>query len=240
MHKKIFSGLLGLLLVLIGVVGLTLTAAPANASESQKEPVCHATASDSNPYALVTVARDSIVNGGHGVDGVNAGDLIPPFDYNFNGGAVEHYAGQNWNADADKLMSQGCTALNTVLTPVLPVAPVETCTAAAPTLVIPAQPAGIDATSAADGKGGYTVLFGLPKNTLTQTYSLPKDFVNPVTVTTVDGRTSDAYWDAAKGVCALPDTGAGQNVQWWMIPAAAGMFLLAALLFTANTGAGSP
>lgn len=228
--KKIVSGLVGLLLV---VLGMWVGGGAANASETKKEAICHATASDVKGFVPELVARDSIINGGHGANGVNAGDIIAPFDYNFDGGAVEHYPGQNWSGANVTLWQNGCKAAVVVLTPVLPKAPVQTCVSPG-TLVVPAQPAGINVSSTADDKGNYTVSYQLPASDAYTTYVLPQGFVNPVTVGTVDARSSDQYWDAAKGACVLPDTGAGQNVQWWMIPAAGGMILLAALLFTLN------
>lgn len=228
--KKLVSGLLSLLLTLMATAALALTAAPANASESKKEAICKATSSGSNPFILSSVARDSIINGGHGENGVNAKDKIPPFDYNFDGGPVEHYPGQNWDAEAELFMAQGCSAVDNILTPVLPVSPVITCNVLNPTLTIPAQPNGINVTSAADDKGNYSVAFELPKNTLLQTYSLPKGFVNPVNISTVDNRPSDSLWDSATKTCKMPDTGAGQAIQWWMIPAAGALFFLAAML----------
>ena len=73
--------------------------------------LCHATEADANPYIVNTVDAKSIVNlpNGHDdhIDGGldDLGDIIPPFDYNFDGGAIEHYDGKNWTT----LYSNGLT-----------------------------------------------------------------------------------------------------------------------------------
>ena len=42
-----------------------------------KVTICHATASESNPYVVETVDQDSILNGsGHGNSGINVGDIV--------------------------------------------------------------------------------------------------------------------------------------------------------------------
>lgn len=226
--------ILALFLIAIFGVSALAFAAPASASESKKEMICHATASKTNPYNYELVARQSIINGGHGEHGVNADDIVPDFKYNFDGGPEEYYPGQNWTTENQVLWSNRCSATNNILTPILPTAPIITCADPTPAFIVPTQLKGINITSAADDKGNFTVAFELPKNTAYNTYSFPADFVNPVTISTVDNRPSDPMWSVEKGACNLPDTGVGADIQWWMIPAAAGGFLLAALLFIAK------
>ena len=69
-----------------------------------KITICHATASDTNPYVTETVDEASIENpSGHGSSGVNAGDIIPPFtDGSFS------FAGQNWDPNGQAIWSNGC------------------------------------------------------------------------------------------------------------------------------------
>ena len=81
------------------------------ASATKPEPdhkvtICHATASATNPYVVITVDVASIVgDSGHGHSGVNAGDIIPPFAMD---GYV--YAGNNWDAAHQAILKNGCNA----------------------------------------------------------------------------------------------------------------------------------
>ena len=229
--KKMFTFLM---LLIFGVSALAF-AAPASASETKKEVICKATASETNPFNKILVARDSIINGGHGENGIGINDIIPPFSYNFDGGPEEQYPGQNWTPENQALWQNDCSPSPITLTPVLPAQPIATCLNQNPALTIPTQPAGINVSSTSDDKGNFTVLFELPKNTPHNTYLLPEGFVNPITISTLDNRSTDDLWDPVTKTCVMPDTGAGDSIQWWMIPAAGGMFLLAAVLFTFNT-----
>lgn len=197
-------------LTVMAFIGLSfVTVLPAQASETSKQAICSATASETNPFVQHTVAKEAIVKGGQGNSGVNAGDIIPPFDYNFGGKDYGTYAGQNWTDENKALWANGCNPTNVVLTPVIPAAPIQTCANPNPTLTIPAQPAGINVTSAADDKGNYSVAYELPANTVYKNFSFVKDFVNPVLIATIDNRPLDALWDATKNACNMPDTGAG-------------------------------
>lgn len=229
--KKLTSGVLS---ATIGLLAVGFIGTPAQASESKKEVICHATAADK--YVSTPVARDSIINGGHGENGINAGDIIQPFSYNFNGGPEEQYPGQNWVGfpENQTLFNNGCNPTDIPLTPVLPVAPIATCSDQNPTLTIPAQPSGINVTSTANDKGEFFVNFQLPEDTPYTTYSFADGFSKDLKLTTIDNRPTDPLWDDATKTCKMPDTGAGDQIQWWMIPTAAGMFLLAALLFVAK------
>jgi hypothetical protein len=74
-----------------------------------KITICHATASDSNPYVSESVSFDSILppSAGHGSAGVNAGDIIPPFDY-VKGGVAGSYPGSNWDTAHQAIYNNGC------------------------------------------------------------------------------------------------------------------------------------
>jgi hypothetical protein len=226
MLKKIISGAVALFL---GLLAVGFVGAPANASESRKEAICHAT-NGKNFYEHELVPRQSIIQGGHGENGVNVGDIIPPFEYNFDGGPVEQYPGQNWTPENVTLWKKFCNPDTNVLTPVLPVSPVATCTNPNPTLTIPAQPNGLNVSSTADDKGNFTVSYELPKNTAYNTYAFPEGFKNNVSISATDNRQSDPLWDPATGTCKMPDTGAGQikseHILW------AGMLIFAGLVLT--------
>jgi hypothetical protein len=76
----------------IGGTAAIAAATPADAS-GHTVTICHATASATNPYVVITVDVASIGDtSGHGRSGVNAGDIIPPFDI-----AGVHYDGNNVN-----------------------------------------------------------------------------------------------------------------------------------------------
>ena len=88
----------------LGTVGMTASLASATKPDPEhKVTICHATASATNPYVVITVDVASIVgDSGHGSSGVNEGDVIPPFAMD---GYV--YAGHNW--DAAHYPAAGCT-----------------------------------------------------------------------------------------------------------------------------------
>lgn len=92
-------------MVAFGAVGATASVASATKPEPDHTvTICHATASDSNPYVEITVDIASIVgDSGHGHSGVNAGDIIPPF-------AMDgySYAGNNWDDAGQTIYANGC------------------------------------------------------------------------------------------------------------------------------------
>jgi len=80
-------------------------ASATKADPADKITICHATASDSNPYVEISVDAASIVgDSGHGHSGVNAGDIIPPFTIDGNA-----YAGNNWDVDHQAIFDNGCS-----------------------------------------------------------------------------------------------------------------------------------
>lgn len=101
------------------IVGL---AAPANAYphiEPGKVVICHATGSATNPYVEESVAYASILEGGHGSSGVNAGDIIPSFTA--DDGQV--FLGQNFSANNQHIWENDCG----VPTPTPTTPPVTAC-----------------------------------------------------------------------------------------------------------------
>lgn len=87
----------------LGSVGMSASAASATKPDPlHKVTICHATASKTNPYVVITVDIASIVgDSGHGNSGVNEGDIIPPFTMD---GYV--YLGHNW--DTQHYPAAGC------------------------------------------------------------------------------------------------------------------------------------
>ena len=94
-------------MVAAGAVGACASIAAATKPDpGHKITICHATASASNPYVAITVDIASIgVDSGHGRSGVNAGDIIPKFDID-----GYSYAGNNWDADHQAILDNGCNA----------------------------------------------------------------------------------------------------------------------------------
>ncbi len=91
LHTRIVAAL-SVGAVAIGLAATMATATPG--SPDHKVTICHATASKTNPYVVITVDVASIGDtSGHGRSGVNVGDIIPPFNI-----AGVNYAGNNWDA----------------------------------------------------------------------------------------------------------------------------------------------
>ena len=87
--------------VTFGSVGACASVASAAKSDPQKVTICHATASATNPYVQITVDIASVVgDAGHGHNGVNLGDIIPPIP-------TAGYAGNNWDTGAATWLN-GC------------------------------------------------------------------------------------------------------------------------------------
>lgn len=93
--------------------GVTVSASdPANYTGVKKVDICHATASQSNPYVGAKASMTADAGGHDGHNGpvwypgitVTWGDIIPPFDY--SGG---HYPGKNWDAYGQSVLANGCT-----------------------------------------------------------------------------------------------------------------------------------
>lgn len=212
--KKIAAGFVLTVMAFIGLCFATIL--PASADEPKTIGICHydeGGKGDLGKYTFQVVAKASIVkdSGDPNGHGTHERDIIPPFSVNDGGNDDYEYAGWNWTPENQSLYGNGsgCAPANSVLTPVLPVAPIQTCANPNPTFTVPAQPNGINVTSAADDKGNFTVAYQLPANTLYTTYAFPEGFVNPVTVSTVDNRPLDQYWSTEKNACNMPNTGAG-------------------------------
>jgi uncharacterized repeat protein (TIGR01451 family) len=118
----------------LAAAGLAICAGIAAAAASQepgiplvrgetKVTICHATASETNPYNQQQVNADSIVKeNGHDS---HPNDIIPPFDY-VEDGQTKHYPGKNWDADHQAIWLNGCELVPP--TPhLLPVQPTVKC-----------------------------------------------------------------------------------------------------------------
>jgi hypothetical protein len=92
-------------LMVAGVLGASATVASATKGDPDHTvTICHATASATNPYVVITVDVASISDdSGHGRSGVNEGDIIPPFDI-----AGNVYAGNNWDVAHQAIFADDC------------------------------------------------------------------------------------------------------------------------------------
>lgn len=74
--------------------------------------ICHATASTANPYVKITVAVASLGNG-HGNNGVNPGDIIPPTP------GTDFPNGNNWNTTGQAIYNNNCSIPTATPTPTI-------------------------------------------------------------------------------------------------------------------------
>jgi len=117
-RRSRIAALAGGVAALAGVAMMLGVALPAGATpgDPHKVTLCHATASTSNPYVVITVDVASVL-GDHGHGGhtgpvfspdlgkhVSWGDIIPAFDY----GPGEQYAGMNLTSDGAATLANGC------------------------------------------------------------------------------------------------------------------------------------
>jgi len=104
MHAKKLARLI-LVAVPVVILGVGTTVASATKPDpTHRVTICHATASDSNPYVAITVDIASIVgDSGHGHSGVNAGDIIPAF--NIDGYS---YPGRNLDNGGADILANDC------------------------------------------------------------------------------------------------------------------------------------
>lgn len=71
------------------------------AKQDEKVTICHATASNTNPYVTETVDVSSLGDG-HGHNGVNSGDIIPPTP------GTDFPNGQNWDTNGQAIWNNNC------------------------------------------------------------------------------------------------------------------------------------
>jgi uncharacterized repeat protein (TIGR01451 family) len=102
---------------LVAVPGVTAAYAQGGDS-NDKQTICHATSSDTNPYVVNTPNKNGDVDGHADHTGpvwnptLKAehdwwGDIIPAFDYNEDG-QTAHFAGLNWDANGQAWFANDC------------------------------------------------------------------------------------------------------------------------------------
>ena len=126
MNKTLMFGIV--FWVAIMIVSLTAIFLTDDAkAESDKVVICHATASETNPYTQNSVDASSINNeknkylNGHGD---HEGDIIPPFSYE-----ETSFEGKNWDDRGKEIWSNECNIVEPSPTPTPTVTPTETPTA---------------------------------------------------------------------------------------------------------------
>lgn len=216
--KKLFSGLLAVLMTLASIAILSLVSvAPANASDtSTKITICHAN-NGTNGFTSNTVSKNSIVkkSGDEGGHGNHDEDIIPPFPYNFGGNDQGIYSGKNWvsNEIGNAFIANNCQPKGNTVAPVLANSSIiGTCLKPlgdATMIVVPVQSFGVTASAPVLANGAWTVTYTKPVNTTYNTYQWIAGFNGTQTITITPPGHGDPYWDDTKNACNLPDTGAG-------------------------------
>lgn len=231
--KKIISIIIIIATVMMFIGLAVLAAAPANASETMNQAICHF--DNGNGFVQIVVSKSSIVkkNGDEGGHGKHAEDIVPPFEYNFGGNDNGNYVGSNWTPESQKVWANDCKPIGNVLTPVLPAPVLGTCVNPAGTIVKPEQSTGVEAFYEFKN-GNYVVTFSKPANTVYNTYSFPVGFTNPATVKVTAPGHGDQYWDDKKGGCNLPDTGAS-GISTNALVVAGGLIFLGLLAFSVTS-----
>lgn len=98
-HRTIRAALIGALGSALLVLAFAL---PASADPPEKITICHATASETNPYVSITIAPQAVVNA-H-IEHQHGEDIIPLFTYN----DVQY--SQNLDAAGLALLANDCEA----------------------------------------------------------------------------------------------------------------------------------
>ena len=101
MQKRTITHLFTAATISLGAFAISTPSASAAPPAPQRVTICHATASATNTFVMITVDIASIVGtAGHGRSGINIGDIIPAFVYNTD----EVYPGNGDQA----LLANGC------------------------------------------------------------------------------------------------------------------------------------
>lgn len=108
---------LGAVTALVVMTGVPALADSGN--KNDKQTICHATSSNSNPYVVITPNKNADVEGHDrhseaGIwtptmkaSGLRWGDIIPPFTYNDHG-ETKTYPGMNWDATGQAWFANDC------------------------------------------------------------------------------------------------------------------------------------
>ena len=86
----------------MGVIPAMMFDASVSAGQEDMVDLCHATASESNPFVAITVAPAAAFNGHLGAGHQNGEDIIQPFEYQ-----GQMYS-QNWDEAGMAIFENGC------------------------------------------------------------------------------------------------------------------------------------
>jgi hypothetical protein len=205
--KKLVSGFLTLVLTLAFLI--LSFGAPAHASVPDKVTYCQAD-NGSPGWKQITADKDSVINkdGTLKQGGVNTKDIIPDFPYDFGGSNHGTFAGYNWT-EADQLFfKNGCSATTNTLTPPVPTFVQATCADLDGEVSTNNTDARITVNGPTLANKTWTVTYDKVADTQYNAYTWTAGAVLSYTFKVLDP-TSDPLWDADKGTCRMPDTGAG-------------------------------
>lgn len=230
MLKKIYSGAIALLL---GLLAVGFMGAPANASKPLPTDITYCQAQGNGGYHPVTANVRSLVdNKGHlKQGGINQNDLVGPFDWDFGGDDYGTFAGSaGWNgAESLNFISRGCVPADTrkLATPPTPIYTPGTCE----------HPEGTFTNETAVGSAQtYKKIIGdlAPAWAISYTpadgYKFAEGATTSYTFPVVGPSATDPLFDTAKGICRMPDTGAGKVNSEHILYA--GILIFAGLLLT--------
>jgi hypothetical protein len=246
--KKLTSGILSTALAALSFGALAVTTAAPASANTGNIGYCQATASDRNPYNYITTSIDALLdnNGELKQGGINANDIVPAFSYITKDKVRKYFDG---NPKGQTIV----TAADCPGGPELVLAKPNDPSYIPPSCSNPEHPWGRVSVPADLGLGvasasepvlnesskHFSLFYTLKPDTKTEyfqwadTNGETKNFIlNATHISSDPLYITDSV--TGEGRCELSATGAGDQIQWWMIPTAAGMMLLAALLFIAK------
>lgn len=210
--KKFIASFILLGLFLVSFVTL---ASPAQASIPKSISYCQATGSESNPYVHIPNAPLTALidkDGNFKQGGINAGDKVPPFSWDFGGDDTGSFPGQNWDATLDPnfVDVRKCDPSTIPL-------PVPTVDFTDATCILNTGSATVTNTDARVTVSGpelvgkvWNATFTLPVNTTYETYTWADGKTGNKTFSqTLTDPTTDDLWDTRTNSCRTPDTGGG-------------------------------
>jgi hypothetical protein len=204
--KKFFASLL---IAILATLSVAFIASPAQANVPAKVTYCQAD-NGVKGFKQITAAKDSVINkdGVLKQGGVNENDIIPPFDYDFGGNYHGTFAGHNWTTENQTFYANGCSATTNVLTPPVPTFTDVTCANLTGTVNLTNTDERILVNGPTLVGNTWTVAFDKIADTQHNAYTWTEGSVLNYSFKVTDP-TTDPLWDAEKGICRMPDTGAG-------------------------------
>ncbi len=164
--------------------------------------------------------------------GINANDKVPPFKWDFGGNDHGSFPGQNWNESIDRnfLIINDCKPSTVPLgTPAVTFAP-ATCAAINGAVTVGTVDPRVSVVGPTLTGKMWAVSFEKSADTTYTKYVWADGATLSHTFEVLDP-TTDPLWDTDKGICRMPDTGAGniksENILY------AGMLIFAGLALTA-------